>query len=110
MILPPHSFWAVYKSCRAKKQSFVRIAIVQNIPVTVYVLAGYFWLQSPYSYIFSHQHFILFALDAGIVFGRMASKIILAHVTKMKFPMFTTLLAPLVLGSIIVNLPVLFDM
>ncbi|RUP47626.1 hypothetical protein BC936DRAFT_145516 [Jimgerdemannia flammicorona] len=105
----PACFWGVYKSCRTKNQSFIRIAIIQNIPMTIYGLAGYFWLRSPYSYIFSHQHFIIFALSTGIVFGRMATKIILAHVTKMKFPMFTILLGPLVVGSVIVNLPVLFD-
>lgn len=109
LIHAPSCFYHVYKSSRDQNKSFYRVAIIQNIPITIYLLAGYFWLASPYSYIFSHHHFILFALTTGIVFGRMASKIILAHVTKMPFPMFTVQMVPLVAGSIIVNLPVLFD-
>jgi len=105
----PSCFYHVYRSSRAQNKSFYRVAIIQNIPITIYLLAGYFWLASPHSYIFSDRHYILFALTTGIVFGRMASKIILAHVTKMPFPMFTVQMVPLVAGSIIVNLPVLFN-
>ncbi|KAG0316823.1 hypothetical protein BG000_004705 [Podila horticola] len=38
----------------------------------------------------------------------MATKIILAHVTKMPFPYFTVQLVPLILGAFIVNVPVVF--
>ncbi|KAG0786687.1 hypothetical protein G6F57_002733 [Rhizopus arrhizus] len=52
-----------------------------------------------------HHHFILFAITTGIVFGRMATKIILAHLTKSSFPKFTVLLVPLMIGATLTNLP-----
>ncbi|OZJ02581.1 hypothetical protein BZG36_04189 [Bifiguratus adelaidae] len=105
----PFCFMAVYRVCKAKNKSFLYIAIVENVPIVVYTLSGYAWLASPYSYIFRHEHFILFAVTVGIVFGRIATKIILAHVTKSAFPMFTILQVPLVAGAIIMNLPVYLD-
>ncbi|CAG8482114.1 11282_t:CDS:2 [Diversispora eburnea] len=61
-------------------------ALSQLISITIYSFSTYLWLSSPNSYIFRDKHFILFAMTIGIVFGRMATKIILAHLTKMPFP------------------------
>lgn len=82
--------------------------LVQNMPVATYIVCLYFWAMSPYSNILSHRHFILFAITTGIVFGRMATKVILAHLTKSKFPKFTVLLIPLIIGAVLTNLPVIF--
>ncbi|KAG1439524.1 hypothetical protein G6F56_012270 [Rhizopus delemar] len=79
--------------------------LVQNSPIAAYIVSLYFWVTSPYSTILSHHHFILFAITTGIVFGRMATKIILAHLTKSGFPKFTILLIPLITGAILTNLP-----
>ncbi|KAF9284575.1 hypothetical protein BGZ74_001708 [Mortierella antarctica] len=103
----PPCLIAVYKSCKEKNQSVVA-AYSELLPMSLFLVSAYAWLASPASYIFEAQHFILFAVTVGIVFGRMATKIILAHVTKMPFPYFTVQLVPLIVGAFIVNVPVVF--
>ncbi|KAG1062774.1 hypothetical protein G6F42_027347 [Rhizopus arrhizus] len=78
------------------------------MPIATYIVSLYFWVMSPYSTILTHRHFILFAITTGIVFGRMATKVILAHLTKSKFPKFTVLLIPLIVGATLTNIPVVF--
>jgi len=41
----------------------------------------------------------------SLVFGRMTTKIILAHLTRQPFPYWTVMLAPLIGGAILGNLP-----
>ncbi|KAI8070516.1 CDP-alcohol phosphatidyltransferase-domain-containing protein [Gongronella butleri] len=101
----PVCFYAMYKACRKNDKPFVRTMLIENMPITVYSISLMSWVLSPYSFILSHKHFMLFAVATGIVFGRMASKIILAHLTKSRFPRFTVLLLPMVAGSILSNLP-----
>ncbi|ORX53092.1 hypothetical protein DM01DRAFT_1336283 [Hesseltinella vesiculosa] len=101
----PVCFYAMYKACRKNNKPFVRTMLVQNMPIAVYSISLLTWVLSPFSSILSHKHFILYAITTGIVFGRMATKIILAHLTKSRFPRFTVLLLPLVAGSILSNLP-----
>lgn len=101
------SFYAMYKACKAKKQPFVRTMLIQNFPIATYIISLYLWVMSPYSTILTHRHFILFSVTTGIVFGRMATKVILAHLTKSKFPKFTVLLIPLIVGATLTNLPLL---
>ncbi|KAL1916573.1 uncharacterized protein VTP21DRAFT_5764 [Calcarisporiella thermophila] len=104
----PASLYNVYQACKSKNKPFLP-ATAQLIPITILSLAGYLWLASPHSYILAHQHFSLFALAVGIVFGRVATKIILAHVTKQPFPMFTVLILPLIGGCVLTNLPLWLD-
>lgn len=82
--------------------------LIQNMPIATYTIGLYLWVMSPYSTILSHRHFILFAITTGVVFGRMATKVILAHLTKSEFPMFTVLLIPLIVGATLTNIPILF--
>ncbi|KAI9288475.1 CDP-alcohol phosphatidyltransferase-domain-containing protein [Umbelopsis sp. AD052] len=105
----PVCYYAMYKACKAKNKPFLSAVIVESLPIAIYSISGYFWVMSPYSTLLSEKHFILFAITTGIVFGRIASKIILAHLVKVGFPMFTVMLLPLIGGAIIANAPVLFD-
>lgn len=98
----------MYRACKEKNKPFIKTMLVQNMPIATYIVSLYLWVMSPYSSILSHQHFILFAITTGIVFGRMATKVILAHLTKSKFPKFTVLLIPLITGATLTNIPVLF--
>lgn len=100
-----NSFYAMYKSCKAKNQPFIKTMLIQNMPIATYIVSLYLWVMSPYSSILSHRHFILFSITTGIVFGRMATKVILAHLTKSKFPKFTVLLIPLIVGAALTNIP-----
>ncbi|KAJ3372965.1 hypothetical protein GGF31_001502 [Allomyces arbusculus] len=102
----PASLLAVYKVCQSpqRKCSF-REALLQVVPMAVFLTCNALWLASKYS-VALEQHTILFIVANGIVFGRMATKIILAHVTKMPFPMYSTnLLIPLAIGTVLVCAP-----
>ncbi|PHZ17726.1 Choline/ethanolaminephosphotransferase [Rhizopus microsporus ATCC 52813] len=101
----PSCFYAMYKACQEKKIPFAKTMIVQNMPIATYVICLYFWVTSPYSTILSDHHFMLFSITTGIVFGRMATKVILAHLTRSSFPKFTVLLVPLIIGALLTNVP-----
>ncbi|KAF9972332.1 hypothetical protein BGZ73_004569 [Actinomortierella ambigua] len=103
----PPCMISVYKACKQQNKSVIA-AYSELLPISLFLVSAYAWLSSPYSSVFSDQHFILFAVTVGIVFGRMATKIILAHVTKMPFPYFTVQLIPLVVGAFLTNVPVIF--
>lgn len=64
-------------------------------PITLYTLAVTLWIASPYSYVLKEEHYILFVVTVGILFGLMASNIILAHLTKSPFPSFPGILGTL---------------
>ena len=76
-------------------------------PMAVFTLSVGAWLLSPHSTLRDENHLVLFCLTMSFVFGRMTTKIILAHLTKQPFPYWTVMLWPLVGGAITFNLPVL---
>ncbi|KAJ1926877.1 hypothetical protein IWQ60_003427 [Tieghemiomyces parasiticus] len=100
----PYCLMAVYRVCKRKNQSYV-VALLQLLPMTIFLGSAYLWLASPDSFIFSAQHLSLFILTAGIAFGRIATKIILAHVTQAPFPWFTVQIIPIILGAALTNVP-----
>ncbi|RIB04278.1 CDP-alcohol phosphatidyltransferase-domain-containing protein [Gigaspora rosea] len=104
----PNSIYNVYIACRDENKSF-RIAVSQLFTIALYSVCGYLWISSPHSYILKDKHFILFTLTVGVVFGRIATKIILAHLTKKPFPMYTVLLVPLFIGAVLTNIPKFFN-
>jgi ethanolaminephosphotransferase len=55
----------------------------------------------------ANNHLVLFCLTMSFVFGRMTTKIILAHLTRQPVPYWTVMLWPLIGGAIIGNLPYL---
>jgi len=73
-------------------------------PMVVFTFSLVFWLGSPDSYILAHNHLCLLCLILSFVFGRMTTKIILAHLTRQPFPYWTMMLAPLVGGAVMVNI------
>lgn len=74
-------------------------------PMAVYVVSIGAWLYSPYSTLMQENHLVLFCLTMSFVFGRMTTKIILAHLTRQPFPYWTMMLMPLIGGAILGNLP-----
>ncbi|KAI8975737.1 hypothetical protein BDF20DRAFT_906884 [Mycotypha africana] len=105
----PVCFYNMYTACRAKGKPFIRCMIYDNWQITLYTVSFYFWVTSPYSFILSHQHYAIYLLAVGVCFGRICSKIILAHLTKSESPHPTGLLIPLVAGAVIANLPRYID-
>ncbi|KAI3399956.1 hypothetical protein diail_5112 [Diaporthe ilicicola] len=74
-------------------------------PMAVYTFSIGFWLYSPFSTLRRENHLVLFCLTMSFVFGRMTTKMILAHLTRQPFPYWTVMLFPLVGGAVLGNLP-----
>lgn len=97
----PSCLWTVYRECRKKEVSFGR-ALSQLLPMTMSTAAVGLWISSRHSAVLT-RHFVLFFSTVGIVFGKMATKIIYAHVAKCPFPMYTGLMFPLLGGSVVMG-------
>lgn len=97
----------VYNVVKARRARQLRVAPVflEWTPMAVYTGAIGAWLYSPYSTLMRENRLVLFCLTMSFVFGRMTTKIILAHLTRQPFPYWTMMLVPLVGGAILGNLP-----
>ncbi|KAJ1647368.1 hypothetical protein IWQ61_010101 [Dispira simplex] len=100
----PYCLTAVYRVCQRDRKSYT-LALAELLPMALFLSCTYLWLASPDSYIFTHQHLALFIITVGIAFGRIATKIILAHVTLSPFPWFTVQMIPVILGAVLTNVP-----
>lgn len=79
--------------------------LLEWTPMVLFTGGCVAWLGSPYSSLLRKNHLVLFSLTVSLVFGRMTTKIILAHLTRQPFPYWTVLLTPLLFGGLISNLP-----
>ena len=104
-----HLPFCVANVVRARRSNGLPIAPVflDWTPVIVFLLGCGGWVYSPYSQLLEEQHLVLFCLTLSFVFGRMTTKIILAHLTRQPFPYWTVLLVPLLGGAALVNAPLL---
>lgn len=94
---------------RARREQNLPVAPVflEWTPMILFCGSLVAWLNSPYSYLLADNHLTLLCLTLSFVFGRMTTKMILAHLTRQPFPYWTGLLAPLIGGAVMVNLPYL---
>ncbi|KAL1933154.1 hypothetical protein VTP01DRAFT_8832 [Rhizomucor pusillus] len=107
----PMCFYSIYKASRGESVRR-KLYIVASVfgPIASYSVAISLWAWSPYSIILEQEHFILFTVTVGIMFGFMASNIILAHLTKSPFPSFYGLLGALWLMAILIGIvPRIFE-
>ena len=100
----PSCIYNVVKARRAK-QLPVAPVFLEWIPMIVFCGSLVAWLGSPYSNLLRENHLCLLCLTMSFVFGRMTTKIILAHLTRQPFPYWTAMLAPLIGGAVLINLP-----
>ena len=102
-----HLPFCIYNVVQARRRSKLPIAPVflEWTPMAIYVSAIGAWLYSPYSTLMRDNQIVLFCLTMSFVFGRMTTKIILAHLTRQPFPFWTVMLVPLIGGAILGNLP-----
>lgn len=87
------------------RKTRISYACLQLIPMALLSVAFASWMWSPNSTIISDSLLACtFILNVGLVFGKMATKIILAHLLKRPFPYGTAILWPMILGSTCINL------
>jgi len=106
-LLLAHVPFCIYHVVQARRSKNLPIAPVflEWTPMVVYTLSIGAWLYSPFSTLREENHLVLFCLTMSFVFGRMTTKMILAHLTRQPFPYWTVMLTPLVGGAILANLP-----
>lgn len=97
----PSCALAVRKACSEQGKSFTS-ALLQLGPMVATTAAVGLWISSRYSLVM-RESFILFFTTVGIAFGKLATKIIYAHVAKCPFPRCTGLLLPLFVGAAIMS-------
>jgi len=102
----PACVYNVYKARSARGLRTLPL-LLEWTPLIVFVASCAAWLNSPHSVLLSENHLTLFCVTLSMVFGRMTTKIILAHLTRQPFPWWTVLLTPLVGGAVMANLPAL---
>ncbi len=102
-----HMPFCVLNVARARRRQGLPVlpVFLEWTPMAVYTLSIGAWLYSPYSTLRRENHLVLFCLTMSLVFGRMTTKMILAHLTRQPFPYWTIMLAPLVGGAALGNLP-----
>ena len=111
-LLLAHIPFCIYHVVQARRSRKLPIAPVflEWTPMVVYTLSIGAWVYSPHSSLRTDNHIVLFCTTMSFVFGRMTTKMILAHLTRQPFPYWTVMLTPLVGGAVLANLPVLgFD-
>lgn len=99
----PFCLYNVYVATKRRGESYLD-TLVQLVPIFVFSLGLYLWLDSPYSSLLSDNHLVLFTLAVSLTFGRMTTSIILAHLTKQQFPFWSLLQMPLLLGALVFGL------
>lgn len=104
-----HIPFCIYNVAQARWARGLPLAplFLEWTPMVVYTLSIGAWVFSPHSTLMEQNHLVLFCLTLSLVFGRMTTKMILAHLTRQPFPYWTVLLTPLVGGAILGNLPLM---
>jgi ethanolaminephosphotransferase len=100
----PFCIYHVVESRKAKNLPIAPV-FIEWTPMLLYCGSCIAWLGSPCSALLSDNHLVLWCLTQSFVFGRITTKIILHHLTRQPFPIWTVMLAPLVGGAALVNLP-----
>ncbi|BCS03742.1 sn-1,2-diacylglycerol cholinephosphotransferase [Aspergillus luchuensis] len=92
-------------AARRKQNLPVAPIFKEWVPMIVFTGCNIAWLFSPYSTLLSENRLVLYCWTISFVFGRMTTKIILAHLLRQPFPHWTVLQIPLIGGAILANLP-----
>ncbi|KAL7650843.1 hypothetical protein ACMYSQ_010607 [Aspergillus niger] len=92
-------------AARRKQNLPIAPVFKEWVPMIVFTGCNIAWLFSPYSTLLSENRLVLYCWTISFVFGRMTTKIILAHLLRQPFPHWTVLQVPLIGGAILANLP-----
>ncbi|GAA5800021.1 hypothetical protein HPULCUR_005442 [Helicostylum pulchrum] len=96
----PVCMYSMYQACKEKSLGVARVFSQVFSPIVFTGVLISYWISSPSSTIYSQQHFILFSVFIGLLFGEMASDIILAHLTKSKYPSFKKIYCSLIVFTL----------
>ncbi|GAM88511.1 hypothetical protein ANO11243_065440 [Dothideomycetidae sp. 11243] len=99
----PDCILNVIRARRSRGQSVAPL-FKEWTPMIIFCGALLFWIGSPESHILSHNYITLLCVTLSFAFGRMTTKIILAHLTKQDFPYWTVMLTPMIGGAVLTNL------
>jgi ethanolaminephosphotransferase len=100
---------SIYNAVKAKKHSRkdLTYTLLGLVPYFAGSALAYLWLLASPTIL--TEYLVPFMLYTGITLGYIVGQIILAHVTDSKFPFFSIVYIPLVLGVINAAFPALFD-
>ncbi|KAJ5059394.1 ethanolaminephosphotransferase 1 [Bipolaris maydis] len=84
----PECILNIARARRARNQPVLPL-LKEWTPLIIFVVCTMAWLGSPYSSLLEDNHLVLYCLTMSLVFGRMTTKIILAHLTHQPFPYWT---------------------
>lgn len=106
-LLLTHIPFCIHNVVKARRKNGLPVAPVflEWTPMAVYTISIGVWVFSPYSTLMRDNHLVLFCITLSFVFGRLTTKVILAHLTRQPFPYWTVMLTPLVGGAVLGNLP-----
>lgn len=76
----------------------------QLVPLLAFCVSIWVWTTSEYSSILTENHLVLFSIAVTFVFGRMTTAIILSHLTKQHFPLWSLPMMPLFFGALLFDL------
>ena len=94
-------------STRKKQNLPLTPLFKEMLPIVVFTVCNFAWLLSPYSNLLTENRLVLYCTTISFAFGRLTTKIILAHLLKQPFPFWTVLLTPLIGGAVLANLPLI---
>lgn len=102
-----HLPFCIWNVIEARKRDGLPIAPVfmEWVPIIAFSSGCAGWLWSPHTTLLRDNHLVLFGVTMSFVFGRMTTKIILAHLTRQPFPHWTMMLVPLLGGALLAHLP-----
>lgn len=76
-------------------------SLKQLLPIVALTASVTSWLTSPNSIVLSDNHMVLFALTMSLVFARVTTAIILAHLTRQPFPSWSMPMFPLFIAAVV---------
>lgn len=103
----PGSIYKVYIHTKKRGANGTALILSQLLPIIIFYLGAYLWVESPISSILNSKRLIVFILATGLTFGEITTSIILSHMTKQKFPNIWKLIIPICIGAFTFGVPTL---
>lgn len=100
----PICIYNVYEHKKENKEDDFEAVLPQLMPIALLALSVYSWITAPGSIVLSENHIVLFTLTMTLVFGRVTTSIILAHLTRQPFAYWSLPMYPLFAAGVVFRL------